>query len=69
LYGKKGQKVPPEDHPAAKYHWKAGVAKENAKIPSEPQSNGSSNGSLKRSREKESPKSVRPTRKSARVGS
>jgi hypothetical protein len=41
LYGKQGLSAPPEDHPAAKYQWRAGVAKEDHTIPAEPQTNGS----------------------------
>ncbi|KAL1988315.1 hypothetical protein VTN96DRAFT_9998 [Rasamsonia emersonii] len=33
FYGKKGQTGPPEDHPAAKYRWKAGVDAKDHKIP------------------------------------
>ena len=32
FYGEKGAKLPPNDHVAAKYHWKAGVAAENLKV-------------------------------------
>jgi hypothetical protein len=35
--GQIGQKYPADDHPAARYHWKAGVAKEDHIIPSEPE--------------------------------
>ncbi|KAE8166926.1 luciferase-like domain-containing protein [Aspergillus tamarii] len=33
LYGSPGQSGPPEDHPAAKYRWNAGVAAQDHKIP------------------------------------
>ncbi|GMF74465.1 unnamed protein product [Aspergillus oryzae] len=33
LYGKPGQSGPPDDHPAAKYRWNAGVDAEEHKIP------------------------------------
>ncbi|GMG51201.1 unnamed protein product [Aspergillus oryzae var. brunneus] len=33
LYGKPGQSGPPEDHPAAKYRWNAGVDAQEHKIP------------------------------------
>jgi hypothetical protein len=66
LYGKKGVSAPPEDHPASKYQWRAGVAKEDHVIPSEPQSNGA-NGSVKRPRDVETSNSEKKTRKSARI--
>jgi hypothetical protein len=50
----KGAAHPPEDHPAAKYQWRAGVLAEEAVIPPEPEladgkesvkhSNGKANG-------------------------
>ncbi|RAH43529.1 LLM class flavin-dependent oxidoreductase [Aspergillus brunneoviolaceus CBS 621.78] len=33
LYGRRGQTGPPQDHPAAKYRWRAGVAAEEHRIP------------------------------------
>jgi len=41
LYREKGLSAPPQDHPAAKYQWRAGVAQKDHVIPAEPQSNGS----------------------------
>jgi hypothetical protein len=35
--GQVGQKHPADDHPAARYHWKAGIEKEDHVIPSEPE--------------------------------
>jgi hypothetical protein len=35
--GHVGQKFPADDHPAARYHWKAGVEKEAHPIPPEPE--------------------------------
>jgi hypothetical protein len=81
LYGKKGFSAPPKDHPAAKYQWRAGVAKEDHAIPAEPQNNGllkepaetpakkSVKSSKKRPLEPESGNGLRQTRKSARKSS
>lgn len=33
LYAKKGQTGPPQDHPAAKYRWSAGIDAADHKIP------------------------------------
>ena len=33
FYGKKGQKYPPDEHIASKYHWKAGVPASEHQIP------------------------------------
>ena len=33
LYGKEGQSGPPDDHPAAKYRWHAGVDASEHQIP------------------------------------
>jgi hypothetical protein len=66
LYGKAGISAPPEDHPAARYQWRAGVAKEDHVIPAEPQTSDS-NGSAKRPREAEPGKIEKKTRKSARI--
>lgn len=44
--GHVGQNVPADDHPAARYHWKAGVEKEDHVIPPEPEQE--SRNSLKR---------------------
>lgn len=62
-----GQKVPRDDHTAAKYHWRAGVDKEDHIIPSE--APRESKVSLKRQLDvpEEVGKHVR--RKSARVSS
>lgn len=33
FYGKEGARFPPDDHVAAKYHWKAGVKADDNRIP------------------------------------
>jgi hypothetical protein len=68
LYGQKGLNAPPKDHPAAKYQWRAGVAKEDHVIPAEPQSKEvQSNGKRKRPLEAEAGNVRRQTRKSAKL--
>ena len=66
ITGHVGQKLPADDHPAARYHWKAGVEKGEAIIPGEPAQEAKQ--SSKRQREA-SPEAIEAAKKSARVGS
>jgi hypothetical protein len=70
-----GQKVPPDDHPASRYHWKADVEKEDHVIPPEPESEQQEQVQrqikpvLKRKRDVPNENGSSQRRKSARISS
>jgi hypothetical protein len=67
ISGQVGQKLPPHNHPAARYHWGAGVDKKDHVIPSESEQEIKS--SLKRQLDAPEEVGNRVRRKSARVSS
>ena len=67
MSGQAGQKYPADDHPAARYHWKAGVERDNHIIPPEPEQE--TKHSLKRHLDALPESGTPEQRKSARVAS
>jgi hypothetical protein len=65
--GQVGQKYPADDHPAARYQWRAGIEKEDHIIPPEPEQENKSELKRQLDAPKETGRAERP--KSARVQS